>query len=135
MADLFKDVMPSLMQTKKDVFENDIEKNDFFDKNSYIINKTLSMYVDCVMPANEMNMYYFIDGKLKHDYFINMIRSYKRSFHYSKSKKLTDLEVIKEYYGVGNNTARQYHNLLTSEQLEQLKKRLDKGGVITQRRP
>lgn len=131
MPELFKDVMPSLMIHKKDVFIDDEEKDEFFNKNSYIINRVLSMYIDCVMPANEMNMRYYVDGKLKHDFFINTIKGYKRSFNYAKSIKHSDLDIIKEYYGVGNRIAKEYHSLLTPEQLETIRTKLDKGGTIS----
>ena len=51
MADLFKDIIPSILQNKKNVLEN--EK----DYNAYIINKALSFHYDCVMQANEMNRF------------------------------------------------------------------------------
>jgi hypothetical protein len=129
MPDLFKEVLPSLLQHKKEVFRDDAEKDLFYNRNSYIINKALSMHFDCVLPANEMNKHFSLDGKLKHDFYLNILRGYRRPFNYAKAKKLEDLSIIKEYYGIGNEPAKLYQSLLTPEQIEQLKDDLNKGGV------
>lgn len=129
MTDLFKEALPSIMHTKKEIFIDDLEKNEFYNKNSYIINKSLSMHIDCVIPANLMNMFHNLDGKLKHDFFMNTLRAYKRPFSYAKKVKYEDLNTIKEYYGVSNNKAKEMRSLLSAAQVTELKKRLDKGGV------
>ena len=108
MPDLFKEVLPSLLQHKKEVFRDDAEKDLFYNRNSYIINKALSMHFDCVLPANEMNKHFSLDGKLKHDFYLNILRGYQRPFNYAKAKKLEDLSIIKEYYGIGNEPAKLY---------------------------
>jgi hypothetical protein len=41
---------------------------------------------------------------------------------------LKDLDYVKEYYGYSNEKAREALTLLTKEQLEHIKKKLDKGG-------
>jgi hypothetical protein len=41
---------------------------------------------------------------------------------------LKDLEYVKEYYGYSNEKAREALTLLTKEQLEHIKEKLDKGG-------
>ena len=50
MSDLFKDIIPSVLQTKKDVLED--EK----DYNAFVVNKALSFHFDCVLQVNSMNM-------------------------------------------------------------------------------
>lgn len=129
MPDLFKEYMPSIMWHKNEVFQNDIEKDKFVSDKSYIINRVLSMYIDCIFYSNMMNQYYHLDGKVKHDFYLNSLRGYKRPFNYAKSEKLNDLDVIKEYYGIGNKQAKEYHSLLTPDQIETLKLRLYRGGV------
>jgi len=129
MPDLFKEVMPSLMHYKNEVFENDAEKEQYFNDKSFMINRILSMYNDCVLYANIMNYYYGLDGKLKNDYYINTLRGYRRSYNYIKALKFEDLDIIKEYYGVNSTKAKEYHSLLTATQLDEIRKRLEKGGV------
>lgn len=130
MTDLFKEALPSIMHTKKEIFIDDLDKNEFYNKNSYIINKALSMHVDCVIPANLMNMFHGLDGKLKHDFYMNSLRGYKRKFSYAKSQKFDSLNIIKEYYGVNDHKAKEMRILLSDEQMTELTKRLNKGGVM-----
>ena len=128
-VDLFKEALPAIMHTKAEIFVDDIDKNEFYDKNSFIINKALSMHMDCVIPANMMNIFHMLDGKLKHDFYMNTLRAYKRPFSYAKNVKYGDLQVVKEYYGVSNTKAKEMRLLLTDSQVNELKKRLEKGGV------
>lgn len=129
MPDLFKEVMPSIMHYKNNVFHDDKEIEEYFNKNFFIINKVLSMYMDCVPAANYLNIYNQLPGKLKHDFLLNIIRGYKRPFNYAKTEKMEDLDIIKEYYCVGNVKAKEYHSLLTHEQLDLIRKKLFKGGL------
>jgi hypothetical protein len=39
-----------------------------------------------------------------------------------------DLDVIKEYYGYSNKQAKAVHNLLSSDQIGELRKKVFKGG-------
>jgi hypothetical protein len=78
--------------------------------------------------ANEMNRYHHIDNRLQFDFFINIIRKKKRFSKWAKPEKLNDVEVIKEYYGYSNEKARQASKLLSSDQIDELKKKVYKGG-------
>lgn len=127
--DLFKEVLPSLMRFKTDPFPDDAMKESYFNNKSFIINRTLSMYMDCILPANMMNMNYHIGGKLKYDYIINILRGYRRPHNYVKAIKYDELDVIKNYYGVSNAKAKEYAKLLSRDQIEEIKKLLYKGGV------
>lgn len=130
MPDLFKELLPALMQTKANVFESDEEADAFYLKNSYMVNKALSMHLDCVIQANMMNRFWSLDGKLKHDFFMNVLRGYKRKFNYAKGEKMEDLNIVKEFYNVNNTKAKEYLSLLSNDQLETIRKKLSKGGVV-----
>ena len=62
MSDLFKDIIPSILQTKKDVLEN--EK----DYTAFVVNRALSYHIDCLMYANQMNLNSKLDSKLQYHY-------------------------------------------------------------------
>ena len=94
----------------------------------YIVNKCMSHHLDTVMYANEMNMYPALDKKLQYDFFINTVRSRKRFSPWDKKQKMNDLEVVKQYYGYSNEKARQALNILTPDQLNVIKNKLNKGG-------
>jgi hypothetical protein len=78
--------------------------------------------------ANEMNRYHHIDNRLQFDFFINIVRKKRRFSKWIKPETVSDVEVVKEYYGYSNEKARQALTLLTSEQLDILKKKVFKGG-------
>lgn len=124
MADLFKDIIPSILQTKKNVLED--EK----DYNAFIINKSLSFHYDCVLPANQMNIHHVVDNKLQYQYLINTIRPYRRPFQkWLKAEKVENLECVKEFYGYSNEKAKAALEVLSEEELITIKKELNKGGI------
>jgi hypothetical protein len=75
-----------------------------------------------------MNRYHHIDNRLQFDFFINIVRKKKRFSKWIKPETVSDVEVVKEYYGYSNEKARQALTLLTTEQLDILKKKVFKGG-------
>ena len=94
----------------------------------YMANRSLSYFQDTVAAANVMNQYSHLDKKLQFDFLINIIRRRKRFSKWIKPEVVTDLEAVKEYYGYSNENAKDVLSLLTTEQLETIKKRIDKGG-------
>lgn len=96
--------------------------------NSFMVNRGLSYFNDTALMANEMNRYHQIDSRLAFDFLINIIRKKKRFSKWNKPSILSDVEVIKQYYGYSNQKARQIINLLSSDQLDELRKKVNKGG-------
>src|SRR5210317_1909011 len=95
----------------------------------YIVNKCLSMHWDCLAAANEINTYHFLDKKLQFHFLINSIRKKKRfGGKWLSQTKLKNLEYVKEYYGFGNEKAKEALNILKDEQIEFIKEALNKGG-------
>ena len=124
MSDLFKDIIPSILQTKKNVLED--EK----DYSAFVINKALSFHYDCVMQANEMNRYPSLPGTLQYHFLLNSIRGYKRPFRpWQKRETIEDLETVKEYFGYSNEKAKEVLVLLNADQIEEIKKKIHKGGT------
>ena len=123
MADLFKDIVPSILQNKNFVLDNERDYVPF------VVNRALSFHYDCVLQANEMNMWPNLDEKLQYDYYLNSIRSYKRPFQkWLKRETISELELIQEYYNCSLEKAKEYLTVLTKDQLNTIRKRLFKGG-------
>lgn len=95
----------------------------------YIVNRGLSFGADTVIPANEMNSRPHLDRKLQFDFLINTIRPRKRYNKWVKADKVDAIELVKTYYGYSIEKARQALSILTSEQLDHLKQKLEKGGL------
>jgi len=126
MPDLFKEILPSILQTKKDVINDDNER----DYLPYIVNKALSFHYDCVIRANQMNLSPGLDRKLQYHFLLNSIRAWKRPFQkWQKLEKNDKIELIKEYYNYSNEKAKATLSLLSEEQFDYIRKSLSRGGL------
>ena len=119
------DYLNTINDTKKDIMIDDLDEKDYI---SFMINRSLSYFPDTVCIANEMNRYHHLDKKLQYHFLINIIRKRKRFSKWIKPDLDSDIEVVKEYYGYSNEKARQVLTLLSSEQIEELRKKVSKGG-------
>ena len=119
------DYLNSINTTKKDVITDDITEKAY---NSFMVNRSLSYFNDTVVLANEMNRYHHLDNRLQFDFLINMVRKRKRFSKWIKPQIESDVEVVKKYYGYSNEKARQILSLLSPEQINGLKKKVNKGG-------
>ena len=95
----------------------------------FIINKCLSGHMDCVLFANEMNKYHFLDKDMQYNFYLNILRKRKRFSPWLRKDKVSDLECVKQYYGYSNEKALQILKILSHEQIDYIKQRLDTGGT------
>jgi len=95
----------------------------------FIINRCLSGHIDCVMYANEMNMYSSLDKDMQYSFYLNSLRKRKRFSPWLRKDKVKDLECVKQYYGYSNEKASQALRILNKEQLDFIKQRLETGGT------
>ncbi len=121
-----KDWLNSINFTKENIIEEDPDA--IKDYAPYIINRCLSGHLDCIMFANEMNKYSFLDKDMQYSFYLNTLRKKKRFSPWLRKDKVTDLEIIKQYYGYSNEKASQALKILTPEQIKFIKQRLDTGG-------
>ena len=121
-----KDYLNTINLTKKYLMDED----PGWEKNypPYVINKCMSQHMDTIMFANEMNQYQGLDKKLQYDFFINIVRPRKRFSPWGKKQKVKDLELVKQYYGYSTEKALQALRILSPEQLEIIRDKLNKGG-------
>ena len=118
-----KDWLNSINFNKEDLREN------ISSYPPYIVNRCLSGHLDCVMFVNEMNKYHFLDKDMQYSFFLNTLRKKKRFSPWLRKEKATDLECVKQYYGYSNEKASQALKILTPEQINFIKQRLDIGGM------
>jgi len=111
--------------TKQNIMVDDITEKAY---NPFMVNRSLSYFNDTALIANEMNINHHLDNRLQFDFFINIVRKKKRFSKWNKPETVSDVEVVKEYYGYNNEKARQVLSLLTSEHIDELKKKVYKGG-------
>ena len=110
---------------KKDVMvDPDVEKK----YSPFMVNRSLSYFPDTVYMANEMNRYHHLDGKLQFQFLLNIVRKRKRFSKWIKSDLENNIEKVKEYYGYSMDKARQVMPLLSTDQLNIIINKVDKGG-------
>ena len=108
------------------IIHDDLDEKQY---NPFLINRSLSYHADAILQANEMNIAHHIDHKLQNDFLINTIR--KNSKRFSKWLKPTDgadFDAVKEYYGYSNQKARTALSLLSTEQINIIREKVDHGG-------
>ena len=111
--------------TKQDIMDDDLKEKAY---NSFLINRSLSYFPDTVAAANVMNQYHHLDNRLQFHFLLNIVRKRKRFSKWEKQNVLDDVEAVKEYYGYSNEKARSALSLLSPDQLENIKRRIYKGG-------
>ena len=122
-----KDWLNSINFNKKNLIEED--PSEIKNYPPYIINRCLSGHLDCILFTNEMNKYSFLDKDMQYSFYLNTLRKKKRFSPWLRKEKVTDLELIKQYYGYSNEKASNALKILTPEQISYIKQRLATGGM------
>lgn len=125
--DLFKDIIPSILQTKQYILTPENEK----EYEPYITNRALSQHNDIILYVNEMNLYSHLDKKMQYDFFINTVLAKKRPYQkWYKTTESSDIAAIKEYFGFSSEKAKYVLRILSSDQINKIKEVIDKTGVV-----
>ena len=121
-----KDWLNSINFNKHNLIEED--SSVIKDYPPYIDNRCLSGHLDCIMFANEMNRYPNLDKDMQYSFYLNTLRKKKRFSPWLRKDKVTDLQSVKQYYGYSNEKASQALKILSKQQLDYIKQRLETGG-------
>ena len=120
-----KDYLNSINHQKNNLLDED---NSIKGYPPYIINRCLSGTIDTIMYANEMNINHFLDNDVQYIFLLNSLRPKKRFSPWLRADKLKDLEIVKQYYGYSNEKAKTALGMLSKDQLDYIKSRLNVGG-------
>jgi hypothetical protein len=123
MALELKDWLNSINFTKEDLSEH-IKSYP-----SFVINKILAGDIGCVMLVNELNKRYTMSPEMQYKFLLYSVPKKKRYNPYHKKTKDENLDIVREYFKVSTEKAREYLDALTAEQLQNIKRDLFKGGV------
>jgi hypothetical protein len=121
-----KDWLNSINHTKDNLVSDDPTLIKSYPP--YIINRCLSSHIDAIFFANEMNKSHFLDKELQYSFYLNSLRKKKRFSPWLRKENIKDLECVKKYYSYSNDKAMQALKILSREQLDFIKQRLDTGG-------
>ena len=93
----------------------------------FVVNKALSYFPETILYSNQINGYPFIDKCLQYHYLLNTVRPGKRFAKWVKRENVEDVEAVKEYYGYNIEKAQQALTILTVDNLNYIKQKLQSG--------
>lgn len=120
------DIVNAINSGNREIFEN---QDDIKSYVPYQINKSFSYFPDTILYANEMNRFHGLDNDLQFSYYINSLRPRKRFSKWVKKSEDSALKSVMEYYSYNIEKAEQALLILSPEQIDLIKEKLDKGGV------
>ena len=121
-----KDYLYSINQSKKNILDSDEDAVRKYP--AYVVNRCLSSFTDTILFVNEMNKNSHLPNKLQYDFLLNSVKPRKRFSPWARKDSIDYLDVVKEYYGYNDDKALQALRILTKDQLDHIKKLLNKGG-------
>ena len=95
----------------------------------FLVNRSLGYFMDTIMYANEMNRFNSLDYKLQYDFLLNIIRPRKRYSKWLKKSKNDNVDLIKKFYGYSYTKAKDVVDILSEDQIEHIRSKLDTGGL------
>ena len=95
----------------------------------FLVNRSLGYFMDTIMYANEMNRFNSLDYKLQYDFLLNIIRPRKRYSKWLKKSKNDNIDLIKKFYGYSYTKAKDVVDILSEDQIEHIRSKLDTGGL------
>lgn len=124
------DFVNSINTTKKDMM-SDTENDSLAEKDyvPFMVNKSLSYFVDTILYSNEINKYPFLDKKMQYTYYLHAIPKGKRFCKWSKKEITEDLEAISEYFQCNYRKSAEILRTINKSDLALIKQVLQKGGV------
>lgn len=119
------DFINAINHTKKDLIAN--EEASEKDYVPFVVNRTLSYFTDTLLYANEMNVYRDLDKDLQFRFLLNTIRPKKRFSKWAKSEDTDNIDLVSQFFECSTSKAREYLDILSNEQLNDIRERATKG--------
>ena len=121
------DYIKAINFTKENLIVDDLTEKEY---NAFIINRGLSMGIDTVFQANEMNQRHHLGKKLQFDFLLNSISKRKRFDKWQKADKSEDLDYVRAYFNYADPKAVSALRILSQKQIDTIKEKVtNKGGV------
>lgn len=122
------DYVKSIQETGEDIWIDGVSDKDY---TPFVINRGLAQNLDTLMLAQEMNKRAILSPEMQYRYLLASIKKKKRYGKWSKKTELEDsntLEMIARYYEVNMERAAEYLKLLTTEQIDEIRRLTFTGG-------
>jgi hypothetical protein len=95
---------------------------------AFMVNRAFSYYADTVLHAQEMNRAGELPNLMQHDYYLHSLRAKKRFAKWHKAEKDETVDLIARAYSINIHDARVYLSLMSPEDIEAVRTRMDTGG-------
>ena len=119
------DFLNSINDTKVDLMVDDLSEREY---NAYMVNRGLSYFPDTIFYANEMNVQRHLSGRMQYQFLLNSVRKKKRFSKWFKPSVVDAIVIIQEVYGFSTDKAKSAAMILTEDQIDQLRARVNQGG-------
>lgn len=96
--------------------------------NPYITNMTLSYFADTILAANMMNEFSHLDNRPQYEFLLNSVMKRKRFSKWAKPVNSEELDLICDHYCVNRDIAKTYLELLSKEDLNEIRELYNTGG-------
>lgn len=121
------DILNSINLNKDTDLIDEYNKSDYV---PFLINRGMSFFPDTILHANEMNINSHLDRDMQYKYYLYAVRKKKRFSKWLSNKKPNEkILIISEYYKISLNKAKSISDMITSEDIQNMKKHLDTGGM------
>jgi hypothetical protein len=121
------DYVNQILDGKKQLIVDDLTERGY---EPFLVNRALSQHKDCIGYASEMNTRHYIDKKMQNDFLLNTVRKQKRSFaKWAKAESNSDIDAVKTAFGISTIKAREVVDLLSEEDLNNIRQQIDIGGI------
>lgn len=93
-----------------------------FAKNIFMVNKALSMSVDTIMYANEMNERFDLSPRMVYDYYFHSLRKSKSYAKWPKKDKSKEefVKAVKMFFGYSTKEAERILHLIPESELQNM---------------
>lgn len=96
----------------------------------FIVNRSLSYFVDTVLIANEINQHANLPKIMQYEFLLNTVRPGKRFSKWHKGDN-SRLELIQQYYSCSLSKAAEIDKILTDEQYQVIQEKIDRQANAT----
>lgn len=117
------DFLNSINNNKKNLYQQDSNADKVYVP--YVINKSLSYFLDTVLYANFMNTMGHLPKRMQYEYYLYSVRKGKRYSKWHKEEPNDAIDIIKQYYECSDKKAREYATVLTEDQINELRSQLN----------
>lgn len=121
------DYLNSITYNKENIMTNEYEEGEY---DPFLINRGLSYFRDTVSYAQDMNRYGKLPNRLQFEYLLNSIRPARRFSKWPKAESNEDINLIMEYYNISRRKAMETLELLSKDQLNEIKQEMEQGGIV-----